>query len=345
LARELLLGVRELFEVAGPFATDGFLAELVETAEVVGRKARALRALSGASGGGGGGPSLPTSSSWDASLSALGDPAFWRLPAGGAGVVTLGHLYRARTAATVGTGGAGGAGGAALGDCWSSGGGPAAAALAAGAAALALGLTADGESGGVDDSRSQPHAAQLLPSFLAHLDADPGLKAALARDEVSVAAYISSLPLARDPPHLGDLRQEHLVGRLAANMRASLGAGAVHGSRRLDASAALTAAWCLAAFRGQLDASLGSERQEVRRQGTAVAFGSAALQVAALQALLNEQGVTALCLDLIADGVQPELRREATRLLIALLTKDGGHGKVQEVIQAHFERSPTVFLP
>ena len=60
-------------------------------------------------------------------------------------------------------------------------------------------------------------------------------------------------------------------------------------------------------------------------------FGSEKDLAATLHALLNNNGVTALCLDLISMGIQDDVKIEAIKLLIAMLFKEGGNEAVQVI--------------
>ena len=62
--------------------------------------------------------------------------------------------------------------------------------------------------------------------------------------------------------------------------------------------------------------------------------------------MLNQWGVTALCIDLISAGIHDMIKIAAIKLLIALLFKEGGHVVVQQTIRDHINRhdSSSFFL-
>ena len=57
----------------------------------------------------------------------------------------------------------------------------------------------------------------------------------------------------------------------------------------------------------------------------------------ATQLLLNDNNVTALCLDLIAEGIEEDLKIEAINTLVALLYREGGNERVQASIFYHHD--------
>jgi len=57
----------------------------------------------------------------------------------------------------------------------------------------------------------------------------------------------------------------------------------------------------------------------------------------ATQLLLNDNNVTALCLDLIAEGIDEDLKIEAINTLVALLYREGGNELVQNSIYCHHD--------
>ena len=63
------------------------------------------------------------------------------------------------------------------------------------------------------------------------------------------------------------------------------------------------------------------------------------------QDVLNANGVTTLCLDLIAVGIDHELVTECVKLCVAMLFKEGGHKEVQGTMFRHLnERGSTNFF-
>eukprot|EP01042_Synura_sphagnicola_P023382 gene23382-29839_t len=54
---------------------------------------------------------------------------------------------------------------------------------------------------------------------------------------------------------------------------------------------------------------------------------------------LNSCGATALCLDLIAVGIDEKLQLEAIKLGVALLFKEGGALEVQQIMNNHLNKT------
>jgi hypothetical protein len=62
------------------------------------------------------------------------------------------------------------------------------------------------------------------------------------------------------------------------------------------------------------------------------------------QRIMNQNGVTVLCLELVAVGIEPSLRVAALKLLVALLVKNGGNREVQETISSYLSRSESMLF-
>ena len=334
LISEVVLGLKTMVEVGGCYLTDGFLVEAVDAADIMLRRS----------------PHLPPE--LDARLATSG----WALPRG----VTRDDLTKFRKAKVAHRG------------LWKVGASPFAppklprlddkAAFLSGLGKLgSRGATPslDMTSGRTQPlgSRRQSMARQqgsmvslaransaayatgdegvvdMLGAFIKELEMDEGLIAHISRDFSHVTYEISALPEIKESPDKGDLRREYLVQRLVYHVYASI--DEQKGMKHLEPACTRSTKWMLKFFRNMVEVKWGMGIDARDEDGGAEQDRAAA----STQMLLNNWGATALCLDLVAAGINDDVKVEALRLLIALLFKEGGHTSVQQTIREHLERN------
>jgi hypothetical protein len=188
----------------------------------------------------------------------------------------------------------------------------------------------------IDDDRK---VASALADFIASLEEDGDLQERLERDMFNVAHEIQGLPEVNEVVEkfdkFGDLRKQLLVRRLVAHVEASVRSSSSGGSasKHMSPECARTTKWIMQFFRNMIETKWGMSVDDRGEDG-----GSEQDQAAvATQLLLNNWGVTALCLDLVCAGIHNEVKIEAINLLIALLFREGGHHAVQAKIREHLD--------
>lgn len=161
----------------------------------------------------------------------------------------------------------------------------------------------------------------------------------IAEDESMIGELILNLPdiFQKDA---GCLRREFVISRLATQIRASMIASE-NGQQLLSPECTRTTIWVLRFSRHLIEKAWGltldTRDDEGGEEEDAACFP--------IQMLLNENGMTALCVDLIAPGIDDEAKNEAINLLTALLFREGGNINIQETIFKHLhEQSSSNFF-
>ena len=132
-----------------------------------------------------------------------------------------------------------------------------------------------------------------------------------------------------------DLRLEPLIEKLVAHTRSRI--KTVGEAKTLDAACTSTTTWIIKVFRRMIEKKWGMDIDARDDEGGE----EQDIAAADVQDLLNDHGVTGLCLDLIVVGIDDELKQEAVNLCIALLFKEGGHDAVQDRMFQHLNSGST----
>jgi hypothetical protein len=134
-----------------------------------------------------------------------------------------------------------------------------------------------------------------------------------------------------------DIRLEPFVYKLTSYLKNSL--QNTNTSRLIDPSNANTATWILSTFRKILEKNIQMTVKEISKPRYELLLVADQLneehqQMMEFHDVVNEYGVTHLCLELIAVGIHQNLVNEAVKLLTVLLAGHGGdgHRTVQETI-------------
>jgi hypothetical protein len=181
-------------------------------------------------------------------------------------------------------------------------------------------------------------------AFIDAVESNEDLQANLDADTTAVIEVFDKLKTSKEEDDAkdskGDLRKDFLIEKLVAHIRGSMHAehaGSVH----LDPECTTTTAWIVKFLRALIEKRWNMTIDERDDDGGETEDKAAA----ETQTMLNMHGVTALCIDLIAPGIQSDVRIEAIKLLIALLFKEGGHHETQETIYSHLAgKDSTLFF-
>lgn len=126
---------------------------------------------------------------------------------------------------------------------------------------------------------------------------------------------------------------EPLVEKLVHHVRGCVRL-IVHGEdsmKYMDAAETKTGIWILRIFRTMIENRWGMTIYERDDDGGEEQDDA----VVDLMDVYNESGVTEMCLDLIAKGIDIALQAEALKLLVGMLFKEGGALDIQKSIHAH----------
>jgi hypothetical protein len=167
------------------------------------------------------------------------------------------------------------------------------------------------------------------------------VQAFLIKEKDEIRHYFSALPRAKQfvdgawAERVGILRLEPLVAKLVAHIRSLV---IRHGSRKLlNLEHVPTTKWILCLFQGMIEQAWGFTIDERDELGD----GDSDEKVTEIQTILNDANAPQMCIELIAKGLDREVVNGATKLLVALLYKEGGHIKVQKTLYKYFEASNT----
>ncbi|KAJ1428063.1 hypothetical protein B484DRAFT_450044, partial [Ochromonadaceae sp. CCMP2298] len=161
---------------------------------------------------------------------------------------------------------------------------------------------------------------------------DGEVKSLAENENVYFISLLEKLPTLADAVD-ADVRYETLIRKLVQHIRDNF--KYTNGQKRLDVRVTKTATWIIRAFRTMIENRMGMGIDQRDEEGGAEEDEAAAPVVNAL----NSCGATALCLDLIADGIDESLQMEAIRLGVGLLFKEGGALEVQGIMNNHLTKT------
>jgi hypothetical protein len=179
---------------------------------------------------------------------------------------------------------------------------------------------------------SERRLIEKYNEFLDDLASNQPLQDKADNENVAFITLLESLPFIKDEVQ-ADVRYETLIRKLVFHIRENI--KIVNGQKRLDARVTKTSTWIMKAFRTMIENKMGMSIFERDEEGGAEEDERAEPVVNAL----NSCGGTALCLDLIADGIDGGLQMEAVRLGVGLLFKEGGALEVQKFMHNHLQKT------
>jgi len=156
---------------------------------------------------------------------------------------------------------------------------------------------------------------------------DKDMQALLQKEKVGLVEYLKTIPkLGQDGKT--DVRYEVLLKKLVEHIHSCIEIDELAQRKTMKPEHTETAIWVIRLFRGMIETEWGFSIEERDDEGDEKSDE----KVEAVQNALDESGVTMLCLELIAVGISPVLRKACVRVLVALLYREGGCLKVQMTI-------------
>jgi len=134
-----------------------------------------------------------------------------------------------------------------------------------------------------------------------------------------------------------NVRFEPLIEKLVAHIRGSISI-VIHGDEAIKSITPMTTKtdiWVLRILRTMIENRWGMTIYERDDDGGEEQDDA----VVELMEVYNSSGVTNMCLDLIAKGVDISLQSEALKLLVGMLFKEGGALEIQKTIYAHLSKA------
>ena len=172
--------------------------------------------------------------------------------------------------------------------------------------------------------------------FMAALDEDEDVIASTTSENDHFIAQLENLPYIKDKED-GDIRYEALIRKLVLHVRENM--EIIDEETRLSSRCTKTTLWVIKSFRTMIERKMGMTIEERDEEGGDEEDEAAEPVVTAF----NTTGVTELCLDLIADGVDEALQVECIKLLVGVLFKEGGNRVVQDLMCKYLSR-PDAYL-
>eukprot|EP01038_Epipyxis_sp_PR26KG_P008072 gene8072-10935_t len=169
--------------------------------------------------------------------------------------------------------------------------------------------------------------------FLTMLESSTSIQYKADNENVAFISILERLPFIANQLVVSDVRYETLIKKLVYHIRENI--KVVNNQKRLDARVTKTSRWIIRAFRTMIENKMGMSIYERDENGGEEQDIAAAPVVNAF----NSCGATALCLDLIADGIDEGIQLEAIRLGVGLLFKEGGALEVQGIMNNYLSKT------
>ena len=141
------------------------------------------------------------------------------------------------------------------------------------------------------------------------------------------------IPCLDTPNVTADVRYEPLINKLTSHFRTSI--KRIHNTRVLDKDIKDTSIWFLQTLRYQLEKHVGISIDDNLDKLAKYEIGPETSEAAKLRGIYNEHGITYLCLELLANGIDHHLMLEAIKMLLVLLFKVGGSTGIQQNIYTY----------
>lgn len=130
-----------------------------------------------------------------------------------------------------------------------------------------------------------------------------------------------------------DVRYEPLINKLTSHFRTSI--KRIHNTRVLDKDIKDTSIWFLQTLRYQLEKYVGISIDNNQDKLIKYEIAPETEEAAKLREIYNDHGITYLCLELLANGIDHQLMLEAIKMLLIMLFKVGGSAVIQQNIYTY----------
>jgi hypothetical protein len=185
--------------------------------------------------------------------------------------------------------------------------------------------------GAREASTAEKKLLDRYSTFVSELLTNANVQNQIDEENVAFITILENLPKGNEPGE-GDVRYETLIRKLVQHIRGNIILS--EGRKIMDISVTRTSTWIIRAFRTMIENRMAMTIYQRDDDGGLEEDIKAAPVVNAL----NSCGATALCLDLIADGIDEKLQLEAIKLGVALLYKEGGALEVQQIMNNHLSK-------
>ena len=188
---------------------------------------------------------------------------------------------------------------------------------------------ARGDSGTVPVTIELTEQEIQFKTFVDQISSNSQIQASIEMDKLRMVESLELVPSMFEDDTKGDLRFGPFIKDLVRHTRANLSYDGMVKALSPDCTKSTT--WFIRLFRSMIEKKWGMTIDERDDDGGEEEDEKGG----AIQHMLNVCGITELCIDLIATGIDSMLVRECVKLLVALLFKEGGATEVQKTIHKH----------
>ena len=193
-----------------------------------------------------------------------------------------------------------------------------------------------------ETDRLEHRMCNLQHAFVTQLKASDKVTHILKEEFHEIIQKIQALPLVSDQTSTSTIRYEVLLKKFVDHIKGGiyLDARSSGQEKILSAEWTRTSIWIIKMFRTMIESAWGMTIYERDDDGGEEQDEASEFVVMTL----NKCGATALCLDLIANGIDQALILEAIKLLVAMLFKEGGAEEVQKTIYTHLKSTDSDYF-
>ena len=148
---------------------------------------------------------------------------------------------------------------------------------------------------------------------------------------------LERMPSVYDPVQ-SDVRLEPFFLKLTTHLRGQL--VRTTSARMLDKSSMETSVWVMRTLRHIIEKNIGTTVERISNPRVVAEV----FDITYFHSVMDDYGVTYLCLDLISVGIDTKLCVEAVKLLAALLTRHGGNPSMQRTIHHYLSSTDSTLF-
>jgi hypothetical protein len=189
----------------------------------------------------------------------------------------------------------------------------------------------------LEEQDEEYRVSTKFSEFLNSLEEDESVQESAVSENQHFISKIESLSHVSDNVS-SEIRYEAVIIKLVEHVRDRL--ETLENERHLDSRCTQTTTWIIRSFRTMIENKWGMTIDERDDDGGEEQDEASADVVDAL----NDCGATALCLDLISNGIDAGLQLECVKLCVAMLFKEGGSLAVQTTMYNHLKDTNSVLF-
>jgi hypothetical protein len=192
---------------------------------------------------------------------------------------------------------------------------------------------------GAEEEEKNPdelHELEVLEKykeFCNALDESEEVKESIGQEINGFIDIYENLDSINDRVSQADLRFEPFMQKLVSHVRENI--TTIDGTKEMSSELTATTTWLIKAFRTQIENKMEMSIYDRDDDGGDEEDEKAGPYITGL----NENGVTGLCIELIAPGIDETLQSEVVKLLVGMLFKEGGAREVQTTMNNYLMKN------